>query len=177
MHSNFPNQSSIERARKLGVIFDSQIAWYYCDADALKDAFGPERMKQLLPFRSILDAGVMVVGGSDHMIKFDPRESINPYHPFFAIWMAVTRKTSGGAVYTPEQRVTRDEALKMWTLHGAYNSFEEKIKGSIEPGKLADMIVVTKDFLKCPEDEIKDIEVQMTMVDGKTVYGGLDSIR
>jgi len=69
------------------VIFDSQIAWYYCDADALKDAFGPERMKQLLPFRSLLDAGVMVVGGSDHMIKFDPASpSIPTIHSLPSGW-------------------------------------------------------------------------------------------
>jgi hypothetical protein len=173
MHSNFPNARAIERAKKLGVVFDSQIAWYHCDADALKDVFGPERMAQFLPFRSLLDAGLVVVGGSDHMIRFDSRDAINPYHPFFAMWMAVTRKTAVGAVYNPEQRVTREEALKMWTINGAYNSFEENIKGSIQPGKLADMIVVTKDYLTCPEDEIKDIEALMTMVDGKVVYGGL----
>ncbi|HSB16090.1 MAG TPA: amidohydrolase [Bryobacteraceae bacterium] len=173
MHSNFPNARAIERAKKLGVIFDSQIAWYHCDADALKDVFGPERMAQFLPFRSLLDAGVVVVGGSDHMIRFDSRDAINPYHPFFGMWMAVTRKTAAGAVYNPEQRVTREEALKMWTINGAYNSFEENIKGSIQPGKLADMIVVTKDYLTCPEDEIRDIEPLMTMVDGKVAYGGL----
>ncbi len=173
MHSNFPNARAIERAKKLGVVFDSQIAWYHCDADALKDVFGPERMAQFLPFRSLLDAGLVVVGGSDHMIRFDSRDAINPYHPFFGMWMAVTRKTAGGAVYNREQRVTREEALKMWTINGAYNSFEENIKGSIEPGRLADMIVVTKDYLTCPEDEIKDIEALMTMVDGKVVYGGL----
>jgi predicted amidohydrolase YtcJ len=173
MHANFPNERAIERAKKLGVVFDSQIAWYHCDADALKDAFGPERMRQFLPLRSLIDAGLVVVGGSDHMIRFDPRDAINPYHPFFAMWMAVTRKTADGAVFNPEQRITREEALRMWTINGAYNCFEEKIKGSIEPGKLADMIVVTKDFLTCPQNDIKDIEALMTMVDGKVVYGGL----
>jgi predicted amidohydrolase YtcJ len=173
MHANFPNEEAIQRAKKLGVVFDSQIAWQYCDGDTLKEVFGPTRIKQLLPFRSIIDAGVPVVGGSDHMIKFDPRESLNPYHPFFGMWMAVTRKTVDGQVINPEQKVTRDEALRMWTITGAYNSFEEKIKGSIEPGKLADMIVVTKDYLTCAEDDIKDIDVLMTMVDGKVVYGGL----
>jgi len=63
------------------------------------------------------------VGGSDHMIRFDPREAINPYHPFYGMWMAITRKTTGGIVLNPEQRVTREEALRMWTLNGAYNTF------------------------------------------------------
>jgi predicted amidohydrolase YtcJ len=170
-HGNFPDQRAIERAEKLGVVFDSQIAWHHCDGAALKDVFGPARMKNFLPLRSLIDAGVLVVGGSDHMIRFDPRDAINPYHPFFGMWMAITRTTADGTVLNPEQRITREEALRMWTLNGAYNSFEEKIKGSIEPGKLADMIVITKDYLTCPVDEIRDIEVLLTMVDGKVVYG------
>ncbi len=170
MHANFPNARAIARAKKLGVVFDSQIAWLHSDGDAIKDVFGPERMAYFLPFRSLVDAGLTVVGGSDHMIRFDPRESINPYHPFYGMWMAITRKTVDGAVLNPEQRITRAEALRMWTLNGAYNTFEENIKGSIEPGKLADMTVISKDYLTCPEDEIKDIEALRTVVDGKVVY-------
>ena len=173
MHANFPNEECIRRAKRLGVVFDCQIAWQYCDGDTLQEVFGPERIKQLLPFRSLLDAGLVVVGGSDHMIKFDPRQATNPYHPFFAMWMMVTRKTIGGHVINPEQRVTREEALRMYTIDGAYNSFEEHVKGSIEPGKLADMVVIAKDLLTCPEDEIKDIDPLLTMVDGKVVYGGI----
>jgi predicted amidohydrolase YtcJ len=170
MHANFPNARAIERAKRLGVVFDSQIAWLHCDGDVLKDVFGPARIADLLPFRSLLDAGLVVVGGSDHMIRFDPREAINPYHPFFGMWMAITRKTTGGQVITPEQRITREEALRMWTLSGAYNSFEENVKGSLEPGKLADFVVISKDYLACPVDEIKDIEALETVVDGKAVY-------
>ena len=123
MHANFPNAAAVERAKRLGVVFDSQIAWLHCDGDALKDVFGAERMAYFLPFRSLIDAGLVVVGGSDHMIRFDPREAINPYHPFYGMWMAITRKTTGGIVLNPEQRVTREEALRMWTLNGAYNTF------------------------------------------------------
>ena len=118
----------------------------------------------------MIDAGLVVVGGSDHMIRFDPREAINPYHPFYGMWMAITRKTTGGIVLNPEQRVTREEALRMWTLNGAYNTFEEKLKGSIEPGKLADLVVISKDYLSCPANEIKDIEPLQTVVDGHVVY-------
>jgi predicted amidohydrolase YtcJ len=170
MHANLPNAQAVDRAKKLGVIFDSQIAWLHEDGDALKDVFGPERMRYFLPFRSLLDAGVKVVGGSDHMIKFDPREAINPYHPFYGMWMAITRKTVSGAELNPEQRVTREEALRMWTIDGAYNGFDEKVKGSIEPGKLADMVVIDKEFLTCPVDEIRQIEPVRTVVDGKIVY-------
>ncbi len=111
-----------------------------------------------------------MVGESNHMIRFDSREAINPYNPFFGMWMAITRRTADGGVLHPEQAVTREEALRMWTSSGAYLTFEEKLKGSIETGKLADFVVISKDFAKCPVDEIKDIEALLTVVGGKTVY-------
>ncbi|MEX2263938.1 MAG: amidohydrolase [Bryobacteraceae bacterium] len=169
-HVNFPDQRAIARARKLNVVFDSQPAWHHFDGQAIKDAFGPSRMRHFLPFRSLFDAGVVVAGGSDHMIRFHPRDAINAYHPFFGMWMAITRKTSDGGVLQPEQAVTREEALRMWTLNSAWLSFDERSKGSIEPGKLADLVVITKDYLTCPVDEIKDIEADLTMVDGKPVF-------
>lgn len=169
-HGNFPNQQAIARSKKLGVVFDCQPAWEHLYGEGIKDVFGPDRLKDFLPLRSLFDAGVVVAGGSDHMIRFDPRESINPYHPFYGMWMAITRQTIDGTVLNPEQQITRAEALRMWTLNGAYLSFDEKVKGSIEPGKLADMVVITKDYLSCPLDEIKNIEPLLTIVDGKVVY-------
>jgi len=74
-----------------------------------------------------------------HMIRFDPHEATNPYHPFLGMWIAITRKMVDGNVLNPEQRITRMEALKMWTWNGAYLMFAEKEKGSIETGKLADI--------------------------------------
>jgi predicted amidohydrolase YtcJ len=86
------------------------------------------------------------------------------------MWIAITRKMVDGHVHEPEQRVTRMEALKMWTWNGAYLMFDEKNRGSIEPGKLADLVVIAEDFLTCPEDKIKDIEPLRTVVGGKAVY-------
>jgi hypothetical protein len=169
-HANFPDERAIERAKKLGVGFDVQPAWLYFDGPAIKDVFGPERMKHFLPLRSLIDAGLVVGGGSDHMIRFDSRLATNPYHPFFGMWMAITRKMTDGNVLNPEQRISRLEALKMWTWNNAYLMFDEKQVGSIEPGKLADMAVVSKDFATCPEDEIKDIETLQTIVGGKVVF-------
>ncbi len=173
-HGNFPDARAVQRAARMGVGFDAQIAWHHYDGPALKDVFGPERMSHFLPLRSLLDAGVRVAGGSDHMIRFDAREAINPYHPFFGMWMAITRRTADGTVLNPEQRITREEALRMWTIDGAYLAFEEKNRGSIEPGKLADMIVITRDYMTCPVDEIKDIEVLLTLVGGRVVHGPQD---
>lgn len=169
-HGNFPYPDAIARAAKLGLIFDCQMAWHHFDGPALAEVFGPERMKSFLPLRSLIDAGIIVVGGSDHMIRLDARDALNPYHPFFGMWMAVTRRTVDGRVLNPEQRVTREEALRMWTINGAYGTFEESLKGSIEPGKLADMVVISKDYLTCPEEEIRQIEALMTVVGGKVVY-------
>lgn len=172
-HGNFTPPEAIARAMKLGVVIDSQIALHYFDGPAVKVPFGPERMKTFDPYRSMFDAGMVVAGGSDHMIGFDPRKAINPYHPFYGMWMSITRLTVDGTVMEPEQRITREEALRMWTLNGAYLTFEEKIKGSIEPGKLADFAVINKDYLACPENEIKDIDPLRTVVGGRIVYDNL----
>jgi predicted amidohydrolase YtcJ len=169
-HANFPDERAIERAKKLSVAFDVQPAWLYFDGPALNDVFGPERMKHFLPLRSLIDAGLVVGGGSDHMIRFDPRLSTNPYDPFFEMWMAITRKMTDGNVLNPEQRISRFEALKMWTWNNAYLEFSEKETGSIEPGKLADMVMISKNFATCPEDEIKDIEALQTIVGGRVIY-------
>jgi predicted amidohydrolase YtcJ len=172
-HGNFPNARAIERSKKLGVVYDIQPFWLYLDGPAIKDVFGPERMKDFQPLRSLFDAGIVVGGGSDHMIRFDPREATNPYHPFLGMWIAITRKMVDGNVLNPEQRITRMEALKMWTWNGAYLMFAEKEKGSIETGKLADLAIITKNYATCPEDQIKDIEALRTVVGGKVVYDRL----
>lgn len=172
-HGNFPNARAIERSKKLGIVYDIQPFWLYLDGPAIKDVFGPERMKDFQPLRSLFDAGIVVGGGSDHMIRFDPREATNPYHPFLGMWIAVTRKMVDGNVLNPEQRINRMEALKMWTWNGAYLEFAEKEKGSVEPGKLADLAIITKNYATCPEDEIKNIEALRTVVGGKVVYDRL----
>jgi hypothetical protein len=170
IHSNFHNEHSIRKARELGVLVDVQPAWYHLDGPALAEVLGPERMKTFQPLKSLFDAGLKVAGGTDHMIKFDARTAINPYHPFYGMWMTITRETVTGEVYNPEQRLTREQALKMWTWNAAYHSFDEEVKGSIEPGKLADMVVISTDYLTCPEKQIRDIEAVQTIVDGKIVY-------
>ena len=85
--------------------------------------------------------------------------------------MSITRRTADGATLEAKQGVTREEALRMWTWNAAFLSFDEDKKGSIEPGKLADFTVITKDYLTCPVDEIRDIEATATVVGGRVVYG------
>ncbi len=169
-HANFLTGEAIARAARLGVVADMQPAWYHFDGPALSKVLGAGRMGTLQPYRSILDAGVVVAGGSDHMIKFDPREPVNPYAPFFGMWIAVTRVARDGSVHNPEQRVTREEALRMWTLSAAYLSFDEDVKGSLEPGKYADFAVIDRDILTCPINWLRDTVVVETVLGGRTVY-------
>ena len=112
----------------------------------------------------------MLNAGSDHMVKLDANESINPYNPFLAMWTSVTRTTERGSVIGLDEAITREEALKMYTINNAYASFEESIKGSIEPGKLADMVVLSDDLLNCQAEEIRKIESVLTFVGGQVVY-------
>ena len=106
-HANFLHGEAIARAAEMNVAVDMQPAWYHFDGTALAGVLGPRRMATLQPYRSILDAGVVVSGGSDHMVKLDPREAVNPYDPFFGMWVAMTRITADGTVHNPEQRVSR----------------------------------------------------------------------
>ena len=104
------------------------------------------------------------------MIKFDARESVNPFDPFLGMWIAVTRTTADGSVHNPEQRITREEALRMWTLNAAYLTFEEDVKGSLEPGKYADFVIVDRDILTCAQDELRDTRVLATILGGRELY-------
>ena len=170
IHGNFFTDRAIQRMSELGVYADMQAAWFYKDADAMKQILGDERIETFHPYRSLLNAGVVVNGGSDHMVKWDADASINPYNPFLAMWTMVTRTTERNSVVVPSEAITREEALSMYTINNAYASFEESIKGSIEPGKLADLAILSDDLLNCPVDKIRDIQSEMTIVGGKIIY-------
>ena len=169
IHASFQSPEAIQRMKKLGVLGDVQSMWLYLDAPALEKVFGQEGMRYFFPLRSYVDAGVILAGGSDHMILHDKNKAINPYNPFLGMWACVTRKTVRGTVVHPEECITREEALKMYTIWAAYRQFLEASRGSIETGKLADMVVVDRDYLTCPEDQIKDIQPVMVILGGKVV--------
>jgi predicted amidohydrolase YtcJ len=104
------------------------------------------------------------------MIGWDKNNAINAYNPFLGMYAAVTRKTSQGVVLTPEEKLTREQALRMYSGWGALLNHAEKERGSIESGKLADLVVIDRDFLTCPEEQIKDIQAVLTIVEGRAVY-------
>jgi predicted amidohydrolase YtcJ len=96
---------------------------------------------------------------------------VTPYPPFPSLWASIARCTEVKKTRLGEaQSVSREEAIRMYTINGAYITFEENVKGSIEPGKLADMVIIDRDILTCPIDDIKDTKVLKTILGGKTVY-------
>ena len=170
-HANFTSAENLKRCTELGVVADLQPAWLYKDTRTLMKVLGTRRMEWFHPYRKWLDAGVVIGGGSDHMIRLDPLRSTNPWDPWLGIWVAVTRQYEGGGVLNPDQRLTRLEALRFYTINNARLHFEEYDKGTIEPGKLADLILIDRDPLSCPEDELRSVQVLWTMLGGKIVHG------
>ena len=170
IHGNFYRNEAIKKMSSLGVYANMQPAWFYKDAVAMDSILGSEKLKIFHPYRTMSEAGIMINGGSDHMVKLDANASINPYNPFLAMWTMVTRTTGNGSVIMQSEAVSREEALKAYTINNAYATFEESLKGSIEPGKLADMAVISDDILTCPAEKIKDIECLMTILDGRIIY-------
>jgi predicted amidohydrolase YtcJ len=170
IHAYFPDEATAKRVARLGVVVDTQPAWFYKDGDALLDALGKERMERFIGLQTWRKAGAKVALNADHMQGFDPDTSLNPYNPFLAMQTAVTRKTEGGRVIGPKQRVTREEALRMFTIDAAWMSFDETRKGSIEVGKLGDVAILTGDFLTTPESDLNKLRAQVTIVGGKVVH-------
>jgi predicted amidohydrolase YtcJ len=124
---------------------------------------GEERARRTsYPWRSLIDSGVVVTNGTDA-----PVEDVDPIPSFLG---AVSRRSKDGTVFVPGQRVSREEALRAYTLNNAYAAFEEKEKGSLSAGKLADIAVLSKDILAIPEEEIASARVEMTILGGKVRF-------
>jgi predicted amidohydrolase YtcJ len=170
-HANFMTAEAIRKMKELGIVLDLQPAWLWLDGATLRKQFGNERMTYFQPYKSLFEAGIIVGGGSDHMQKIGSFRSINPYNPFLGMWITLTRQPRWtDQPLHPEQRISREQAIRLYTINNAYLTFEEKEKGSLEKGKLADFIVLDRDILTCPVDEIKDIQVNLTYLGGKPVY-------
>ena len=181
-HASFMSAEAIAKMKALGVVANMQPAWLYLDGTTLRQHFGVERLAYFHPYRTLFEQGVMVGGGSDHMQKIGSLRSINPYNPFLAMWTTLVRQPRGSeAPLHPEQNLSREQAIRFYTINNAFLTFEETRKGSLEPGKLADFIVLDRDILTCPVDEVKDIEVEATYLGGARVYtrgaGSRDSRR
>ena len=170
IHAYWPNEETAKRAARLGVCVDTQPAWYFKDGDTLANALGSAWLSNFIGVQTWQRAGVKVALNSDHMQGFGPDSALNPFNPFLAMQIAVTRKTEGGQVFGSDQRVTRQEALRMVTRDAAWLSFDEPRKGSIEVGKLGDLAILTDDLLSCLEARMKDIRAVVTVVGGNVVH-------
>lgn len=170
IHAYFANEETAKRASRLGVCVDTQPAWYYKDGDTLAEALGGHRLQEFIGLNVWRNGGVKVALNSDHMQGFGSQSSLNPYDPFLTMYVAVSRKTEGGQVFGPHQRITREAALRMLTIDAAYLSFDENNRGSLEIGKFGDLAILSDNPLTCDEERIKDIHSEITIVGGKLVY-------
>ncbi len=154
-HASVLDDELINRMRRDGVIASVQPHFTVSDFWVV-DRVGPTRARGVYPFKSLIEHGLMVTGGSDCPVE--------PIDPMFGVCAAVSRESF------PEERLSVDEALSLYTTNAAFTSFEEEIKGSIETGKLADLVILSHDPHEVSPRNIKDIEVEMTIVGGKAVY-------
>jgi hypothetical protein len=161
-HGFIPQADQFPRMKALDLVISAQDHLYLA-GPSLVSYWGPKRAAWTTPMRAYLDRGFIVAGGTD--------SAVVPYPPLWAIYHFVTRETISGGVLGADQKISRREALQVATINNAYLTFEEHLKGSIEPGKLADLVVLPEDILVCPETHIEQMHVMMTMVGGKVVYG------
>jgi predicted amidohydrolase YtcJ len=162
-HATYTQPDQIDRIKRLGVIISAQLQAYRGNANAARTV-GQQRAERALPLREFLDKGVMVTSGSD----WAGNSTSN--NPFAILGFYITRIGAEGAPVGPAQKVTRTEAIRMATINNAYLTFEENIKGSIEPGKLADFVVLSQDIMSVPETQIKGILPLATYVGAKKAY-------
>jgi predicted amidohydrolase YtcJ len=160
-HCTLINDNLVRRIKAAGAVPAAFTSYAYYNSDKFP-FYGEELMKRCMAYRSFLDAGVPVAAGSD----FSP----GPFDPRMAIQGMVTRTGWDGKTWGANQRISVDEALRVNTINGAYNSHEEAIKGSITPGKLADFVVLSDDLFTVDKEKIKDLQIVRTVVGGSTVY-------
>jgi predicted amidohydrolase YtcJ len=160
-HCTLINDDLVRRIKAAGAVPAPFTSYAYYNSDKFK-YYGEAMMKHCMAYRSFLDAGIMAAAGSD----FSP----GPFDPRMAIQGMVTRTGWDGQTWGANQRISVDEALRVNTINGAYNSHEEAIKGSIAAGKLADFVVLSDDLFTVDQEKIKDIQIVRTVVGGSTVY-------
>jgi hypothetical protein len=133
--------------------------------------FGYDRLSRFQPLKTIFDAKVIAGGGSDHMQRIGALRSLNPYDPYLGMWVTITRRALGvDRPLHPEQDLTREQAIRFYTANNAYLMFLEDQTGTLEAGKLADFVVLDRDLLSCPVDDIRDARPLQTYLNGKLVF-------
>lgn len=170
IHAYFPTPATAARVAALGVLVDTQPAWFHEDVDALLGALGPGRLARFIGLRTWREAGVRVAINTDHMFGADRDTAMNPFNPFLTMATAVTRRTKSGRVVGAAEAVSREEALRMMTIEAAALSFHERERGSIEVGKLADLAILSADLLTVPAERMPEITADVTIVGGVVAH-------
>ncbi len=165
-HAQHLRPADIVRFGKLGLVASVQPYHAIDDGRWAEQKIGPERVKTTYPFESLRRAGAVLAFGSDWTVA--------PLDPILGIYAAVTRRTLDGknpGGWVPDEKVSVEEAVRAYTVNGAWAEFAEAAKGSIEAGKLADLVVLDRDIFAVPPEEISRAKVRMTVLDGRIIYG------
>ncbi|MGM0410837.1 MAG: amidohydrolase family protein, partial [Bacillota bacterium] len=165
VHAQFTNEKILEQMKRGDVLAYIQPVFVGTDMKIAEDRVGKKRLEKAYAWKSMIDMGIKAPGSSDAPVEnFSIMENI---------YYAVTRKNDEGKPeggWLPKEKLSVEEAVRLFTTEAAYASFEEKLKGFLKKGKLADMVVLDRNIFKIEKDEIKDTEVIYTIIDGKIVY-------
>jgi hypothetical protein len=162
-HLCFPTTQALERIKKLGVVVSMQPQWVRMWGEGYRDTTDEETMQRFIPLRTMMEMGIHIAFGCDV-------PATTYLEPKYAFIGAVTRTTAKGYTPAPQECISVKDALRMHTMGSAYASVEENIKGSIEEGKLADMVVWSHDLYTMPASQYMDLEAEVTILGGKIVY-------
>jgi predicted amidohydrolase YtcJ len=164
-HCIFVRPDQIARAKKMGVSWTCHTGYLYRDGMWLAPLYGKDKVeKWMAPLRSLIDSGMPVAWHTSSEFVTDR------FPPMKHLQVMVTRRARDGVVYGEGERITRQEALRLMTMGSAYYMLKENLIGSLEEGKLADLVVLDKDFMKVPDEELANIQILMTLVDGKPMF-------
>jgi len=163
IHAYFPTQRALEQMAEHKIAAVLQPTFLYWEGDAIFHDVGYERAQNYEPARKYLDHGIVVTASSDVTSTVSAT-------PFVSLYALITRKNNLGHLVAPQEAISREEALRTYTTAGTWLTREEGIKGSLAPGKVADMVVLDRDYFSVPAEEIKDIKVAMTLVGGRVVW-------
>lgn len=164
-HCIIPNENDVERILKYNIIASMQFCQFSSDMDTIGGVLSKNLLSRFWPWKEIMDRGGVVVNGSD--------APADPMNPFEGLYVAVTRRSLSGLNLVeepPYQKISRFEALKTCTINSAYCRYQDEFTGSLEVGKDGDLIIIDKDYFKCEEEDIKNIKVIKTYIDGEEVY-------
>jgi predicted amidohydrolase YtcJ len=167
-HVPFATPAQMDRMAKLGLIISIQDAGYNAGFPGANPTMGKDRLERQNPVAEFLNHKLVVIGGSDYGGP-TPTE-MNPNNPLIPFYFYVTRKAKDGTVVGADEKISREQALRIFTVNPAYATFEEKVKGSIEPGKLADFVILSQDIITVPDDQILSTRPLATYVGGRKVF-------